>query len=113
MSSILNDVKKMLNLDSDYHEFDLDVITHINGSFAKLSQIGVRDNFSIEDETTQWTEYLPDGDALSLVKQYLYASVRMTFDPPQTSYILSAIEKLVEQYEWRLNVMCDNKGVST
>lgn len=105
--SILINIKKILGIDSTYDAFDLDIITHINTVFSDLQQLGVGpDNgFMIEDDTATWTEYFADNDVnWNAVKTYVYLRVRLLFDPPSTSYHITAIEKQIEKLEWRLNV---------
>lgn len=111
MSSILNDVKHSLQIETDDHSFDQSIIMHVNATFVILNQLGVGEKlFFIEDETAEWDEFINDTN-VNLVKQYMYAKVRVLFDPPATSFVLSSLEKNVEQLEWRLNVEFD-KGVT-
>lgn len=105
-TSILNSTKKILGLAPDYTVFDHDVITHINTAFSILTQLGVGPpmGFMIEDETTEWTDYIPVDLQYNSVKTYVYLKVRQLFDPPQTSYLISAMERQIGELEWRLNV---------
>lgn len=105
--SILKSTKKILGLDAAYTAFDLDVITHINAAFSILDQLGVGplDGFSIEDDTTGWSEYVAPPNQLHLIKTYVYLKVRLLFDPPSTSFLINAYEEQLKEYEWRLNVM--------
>lgn len=104
--SILKSTKHILGLDDQYTVFDLDVITHINAAFSILSQLGVgpEGGFSIQDDSTLWTDYLIPADQLHLVKTYVYLKVRILFDPPATSYLINAATEQIKEYEWRLNV---------
>lgn len=108
-NSILDSTKKMLGLDADYDAFDLDIIIHINSTFAQLAQIGVGpdDGFEIEDNSTLWVEYLGANKLINSVKSYMYLKVRMLFDPPTTSFDLSAKQEQIKELEWRLNVAAD------
>lgn len=102
-NSILDTTKKMLGFDWDYTAFDLDIITHINSTFFTLQQLGVgQPNFSIEDNTTAWSEF-EAGENLSAVKSYMYLKVRLIFDPPANSFTQEAMNKQATEYEWRLN----------
>jgi hypothetical protein len=38
------------------------------------------------------------------VKSYVFLRVRQLFDPPQTSYLIDAMDKQIKELEWRLNV---------
>lgn len=104
--SILNSTKKVLGLAESYTAFDLDVMMHINTAFSTLQQIGVGppDGFMIEDENAEWADYIGLDNMLNAVKTYVYLKVRVLFDPPGTSFVLDAMNKQIEQLEWRLNV---------
>ena len=104
--SILNSTKKILGLEAVYTPFDLDVITHINAAFSLLNQLGVGpiDGFMIEDDTTVWSDYPIPQNQLHLVKTYIYLKVRVLFDPPTTSFLVTATNDQIKEYEWRLNV---------
>lgn len=105
-NSILISTKKILGLAEDYTAFDLDIITHINTAFSTLTQLGVGpvEGFMIEDERTEWDDYINDDNQLNSVRSYVFLRVRQLFDPPTTSYLIDAMEKQIEQLEWRLNV---------
>lgn len=104
--SILKSTKKILGLADDYTPFDLDVITHINAAFSILNQLGVgpEEGFSITDDSTTWNEYVVPANQLHLVKTYVFLKVRILFDPPGTSFLISAMTDQIKEYEWRLNV---------
>jgi hypothetical protein len=108
VNSILDDTKKVLNLAADYDVFDPDIVMHINTVFFTLSQLGIGPDvgFSITDSSTTWDAFIGTTDKrLNAVKTYIYLRVRLLFDPPQTSYLIDALNKQVEELEWRLNVM--------
>lgn len=109
--SILDTVKKMLGIPPEYDQFDTDIIIHINSVFSILTQLGVgsNDGFSIKDNTSLWSDYIPDGKALSDIKTYVYLKVRLIFDPPSASSAVEAMNKLVSELEWRINVAIDTK----
>ncbi|QDH85243.1 virion structural protein [Gordonia phage Kenosha] len=104
--SILNSTKKMLGIDADYDAFDMDVILHINGALSTLNQLGLgpEEGFMIEDETAEWGDLLEDDMRLNSVKSLIYLKVRLVFDPPSTSFVLSAMQEQIKELEWRLNV---------
>lgn len=104
--SILNSTKKLLGMDEAYTVFDLDVITHINSVFSTLTQLGVgpANGFVIEDAEATWDDFIGDDLQNHAVKSYVWLRVRMLFDPPTTSYLISAYERQIQEAEWRLNV---------
>lgn len=106
MSSILNDTKKTLGIDSTYTAFDTDIIMHINSVFSTLNSIGLgpAEGFEITDDTADWADFLAGDARLNSVKTYLYLRVRLYFDPPATSFVIAALEKQIQEIEWRLNV---------
>lgn len=112
MDSILNSIKKILSIDPSYKAFDTDIVFHINSVFATLNQLGIgpEAGFMIEDDTTTWDAFLNNDLKLNFVKQYVYLKVRMIFDPPQTSFVLEAMNRQAEQLEWRISVQ--REGVS-
>lgn len=103
--SILLSTKKILGLEEDYTEFDVDILTHINSAFTTLQQLGIGppEGFSIEDEDALWADFLTD-ERLNSVKTYVYLRVRLLFDPPTTSYLIESLSKQAHELEWRLNV---------
>jgi len=105
-TSILTSTKKILGISSDYLAFDLDIITHINATFATLRQLGVGPTvgFMIEDETLAWEDYIQLNDPmLNMCKTYVFLKVRYLFDPPTTPYHVTAVKEQIAEYEWRLN----------
>lgn len=106
IASILTSTKKTLNLAEDYTAFDEDIIVHINSVFSTLNQLGVGpiEGFMIEDKDTTWDAFLGSDPRLNHVKTYMYLRVRMLFDPPTTGYHTEAMQKQIEEHEWRLNV---------
>lgn len=105
-NSILVSTKKMLGIDAAYTAFDLDVLTHINSALATLNQLGIGqdEGFMIEDDAAEWADFLGTDLRLNPVKTYVFLRVRLLFDPPQTSFHLAAMEKQIQELEWRLNV---------
>lgn len=104
--SILDSVKKNLGLGADYDVFDLDIMTHINTVFMNLNQLGIgpTEGFMIEDADPTWDTFLGPQPLLNSVKTYVYLKVRLLFDPPNTSFHIAAIEKQIQELEWRLAV---------
>lgn len=116
MDSILTTTKKLAGMDEGYEHFDPDIIMYINSVFLVLQQLGVgpEDGFFIDSEEDTWTDFLPDNRFLrKTVKAYMGSKVRMQFDPPSSSALLSALEKTIAEFEWRLNVAAETISSST
>lgn len=110
MDGILASIKERIGIAEDDNSFDTDIIDLINSAFADLNDIGVGpdDGFAIEDDTTDWIEFSEDVRVLSSVKDFVYLTVKLTFDPPTQTSLLTSMENRLKKLEWRLNVKCDS-----
>ena len=101
---ILPCIKQMLGLDESYRPFDQEIVAHINTTFLDLNQLGVgRKNFQVtlyNNET--WKDFLGDAENMDGVKTYVWANVKMAFDPPASSVLMDSLKRLVEKLEFRL-----------
>lgn len=106
MDSILNSIKKLLGISSDETHFDPDIIMHINSVFSILCQLGVgpSKSFSIQDENAIWDDFTEEYANYNDVKTYMYLKVKLLFDPPLNSSVLSAMERQISELEFRLSV---------
>jgi hypothetical protein len=108
--SILLTTKKLLNLTPDCTAFDQEIIVHINSSFWRFRQLGVRqDNFSITDETATWSDYFGEDDGkMEIVKSWIWMNVRLLFDPPtNNASLLGKYQEQLEKYESLIVYECD------
>ena len=106
MSSILDDTKKVLGLEPGYTAFDIDILMHINSTFSTLEQLGIGPvgGFAISDRNAEWTAFIGNDPRLNSVKTYMFLKVRLLFDPPSTSYLITASKEQMQELEWRLSV---------
>jgi hypothetical protein len=104
--SILTSTKIALDLAPDYTAFDDRIVMHINSVFSTLNQLGIgpTEGFMIEDESAVWGDFLTGNMHFNNMKTYMFLRVKLLFDPPGTSYLISMYERQIEQLEWRLNV---------
>ena len=104
--SILLSVKKALGIDQQYVDFDFDIVMNINSAIHTLYQVGYEPakDFMIIDATSTWTDLAGEipGGVLSLIKMYIYAKVRVLFDPPTSSFVLTSLENQMKELEWRI-----------
>lgn len=104
MDSILTSIKKMLGIEEDYTQFDIDIITHINSVFMILNQMGIgKEGYIIIDKTAVWKDFIEDLDKYESVKTYVYLKVKLIFDPPLSSSVIEALNRTINELEWRLN----------
>ena len=102
MSNILNSIKKMLGIDLSYTAFDNDIIFHINTVIFTLWQLGIGSELISIDVDTEWSDYLGDTNNFEAVKSLVYLKVRMLFDPPSSSIVNDAANRMISEIESRL-----------
>ena len=110
MESILTSIKKLLGIAEEYEHFDADLIMNINSVFSILTQIGVgpSEGFSIEDSSATWNDFIHGDKNLESVKSYVYLKVKLLFDPPTSSAVMESINRMISEFEWRLNVSAES-----
>ena len=104
--SILTSIKKLLGITEEYEHFDQDLIMHINSVFMILTQMGVgpEDGFNISSKKTTWSEFTKDDKKIEAVKSYVYMKVKLLFDPPASSSVMEAMNRAINEFEWRLTL---------
>lgn len=108
-SSILNTIKKLIGIDTDYDVFDMDIIVSINSSFMILNQLGVGPDkpFSIKGSAETWRDFFGDEEVFALAKSYIYLRTKLLFDPPSSGVLHEAVERQISEFEWRMHVQAD------
>ena len=111
MESILTSIKKLLGIAEEYTHFDSDITMHINSVLMILNQMGVgpEEGFFIEDASATWEEFISDITKIQAVKSYVHLKVKLLFDPPISSAVMEATNRLISELEFRLNVAVDPK----
>lgn len=106
MDSILTSIKQMLGVAADDTSFDLELVIHINNALYILDQLGIGPDggLKIHDATETWSLIFGSGVDTDMAKQVVYFRVRMSFDPPQSSFLLESMKKQCDELEWRLEV---------
>ena len=110
MDSILASIKERIGIAEDDNSFDTDIVDLINSAFADLNDIGVgpSEGLSISNDNDLWDDFSEDVRVLSSVKDFVYLTVKLTFDPPTQTSLLTSMENRLKKLEWRLNVKCDS-----
>lgn len=111
MDSILTSIKLLLGITEDYEAFDQQLIMHINSVFMVLTQLGVgpTEGFMIENKNDTWDDFISDDSNLQTVKSYMYLKVKMLFDPPSSSAAMDSANRIINEFEWRLNSQAESK----
>ena len=108
--SIFTTIKNLLGVPADDDSFDADILTYINSAFYSLRQIGVgpKEGFVITGADQTWNDFDTNASLIGEVKTYIQQKVRLLFDPPNNSFLVSAIQENLKELEFRLNM--DGEG---
>lgn len=114
--SILDNIKKLLGLDSSDDSFDTDIVILINNALSTLYQIGVGPDtgFMISDNKTTWKEYIgdeQDWNRFNSIVTYIYLKVKMIFDPPSSSSVADSFKSSISELEFRLGSEAERKPI--
>ena len=110
--SILTSIKKLMGLTEEYDAFDQDILILINSVLFELEQIGVKakEGCALSDKTAVWSDYSDDDRLLNALKPYIYMKTKLAFDPPTSSGALDSINRIIDRFEWRINLYADTGG---
>ena len=114
MESILTSIKKLLGISAEYKHFDVDLIMQINSVFSILTQLGVgpAEGFTITDEYATWGDFISDDENLEAVKTYVHHKVKLLFDPPLSNAVMEAMNRVIDEFEWRLYIAAESNKTS-
>lgn len=97
--TIMEDTKTYLGLSEDDTGFEREIADAIDNALATATQL----NHEVGTVQSHDDTY-PATPLGRILRQYVNYSVRLTFDPPQTSYAIKAVESLKQEAEWRLTI---------
>lgn len=112
--SILNTTKKLLGIDPDDKDFDVDIISIINSITLSLSQMGIGpiNGFIVTSEEDKWEDYLSTNTVnLQGVKTYIYLKTKLIFDPPSNSTVIECLNKSIQELEWRMMLAVETNNL--
>lgn len=102
--SIFKSTKNMLDVAPSDGSFDDQIMGFINSALSDLVELGAgpSDGLFITGDTEVW-ESLEESPALTeRIKNWLYLKVRLFWDPPQTSFLMDAHTKQIDEAAWRI-----------
>lgn len=97
--TIMADTKSYLGLSEDDTGFESEIADAIDNALATATQLN-REVGTIQSHDDDY----PATPLGRILRQYVNHSVRLTFDPPQTSFAIKAVESLKQEAEWRLTI---------
>ena len=103
-NSILESIKSMLGIENEYTHFDSVIMMHINTVLMTLNQLGVgpEKGFTVRNNSETWIDFIGNTKEMEAIKSYTYLNVRLLFDPPSSSFLVSAIERQLNELTWRI-----------
>lgn len=107
LDSVLLSTKQMLGISPEDTSFDVNVIMSINTALTILMDLGlteVEDQIVTSDYMT-WDDLLGGRTDIEYVKTYIYQKVKMIFDPPTSTAAIDAMQRSINELEWRI---CNN-----
>lgn len=107
LDSVLLSTKQMLGISPEDTSFDVNVLMNINTALTILMELGlteVEDQLVTDDKTT-WDDLLGGRTDIEYVKTYVYQKVKMIFDPPTSTAAIDAMQRSINELEWRI---CNN-----
>ena len=120
MSSILTSIKLKIDLPESVTSFDDVIIDHINNALSNARMLGVGKPevpLIISSKSDEWETYFDNStveqlELLSMVKSFIYYSVKLAFDPPQQTNHLEVIKELRDEVTWKINAAVEG-GLSS
>lgn len=100
--SILKSISDKVDVTGD-DCFQDDLRATINMCFAFCHQFGCgpKEGFRITGPDETWDDYICEPETLKdMVKLYIAAKTKLTFDPPQAGPLLASLEREITKYEW-------------
>lgn len=100
---ILDSMKKLLGIVPEYEVFDDQILLYCNTAFSTLHQLGIgpEEGYELIDGDSNWDDLISEP-RFNFVKAYIGMKVRLMFDPPVSSYALTAMQDQVKELEWRI-----------
>lgn len=88
--------------------FDKDLIPLIKSELTTINQLGAGVvGFPLTVQST-WTDFIPDDPTTrALAEELVHIRVRLSFDPPSSSFVAEALKEKARELTWRLNVNVD------
>lgn len=97
--TIMADTKTYLGLSEDDTGFESEIADAIDNALATATQLNREVGTILSHD-----DVYPATPLGRILRQYVNYSVRLTFDPPQTSFAIKAVESLKQEAEWRLTI---------
>lgn len=108
VNSIQDDIKIALGLSSVQTEFDTEITIAIKTALAVLNDVGVGSPTVPNPSESTWSDIDDDPYTASLMTSFVYYSVRIQFDPPEMSHLLTAMQTQRSELLERIRIRKEN-----
>jgi len=111
VDSILETIRGAVSLDEKDNSFDTELLLHINSALSILNQNGVGNPIIVSGIEATWDDFknpsqLQTDYMFESAKLYIFAKVKILFDPPPPStgtFMQASIDEIL----WRLRESYD------
>lgn len=109
-NTMFDDIKVMCGIARENKDFDAQIRIYANGALSTLWQLGTFSGklYSIADNS-EWDDLETDPELQAAVKEYICLRTKLTFDPPQSSSLETAMTSRMDELEFRINVLADTR----
>lgn len=109
--SILGTIAEQMLGDSEETGFDSNLKMFLNSAISDLQYIGYeKPDFEVVDRTQTWGDLFEEDTTKELqrsIREYLYLSVKVKFDPPQSSALMTHYIERMNRLEWQIRSNTD------
>lgn len=104
--TILTTIKRDINgLTEDNHDFDDELLDHINTVFRTVNRYGIGVESFCADANSVWSDFLgPFVRYYSTVKTYTALKIKYWWDPPTVGAAVNAISDTLKELEFDMMV---------
>lgn len=106
--SILESVKDYCMVPQEADIYDGQILEQINSAFFTLFQLGCSVKpYKVEDDSQTWSDFTDNPFLLTIIPDYVQKKVRLGFDPPANSFLVSQLKEDIAQLESRISYTVD------
>lgn len=105
---ILESVKDYCQVPQEADIYDSELCGHINTAFFTLFQLGCSAKpFTVTDESATWEDFTDNPYISSMVPEYVKRKVKLLFDPPANSFLVTQMKDELAEMESRISYAVD------
>jgi hypothetical protein len=103
--TVLEETKQYLGVELDSTEFNLELLSILNSRLQVMRQLGYGNDVIISKDSP-WSEVITlDSSSISLLKEYMFVSTKIDFDPNGSANILAFLKEKKAEIEYRISLI--------